>query len=59
VKASHIAVHTERGTVTLTGEVDSQAERQLAAHIARDTDGVVRVLNQIEVRAAVGVGVRF
>jgi len=50
VKASHIAVHTERGTVTLTGEVDSQAERQLAARIARDTDGVVHVVNQLEVR---------
>jgi len=50
VKASHITVHTERGTVTLTGEVNSQAERQLAARIARDTEGVVRVLNQIGVR---------
>jgi len=50
VKASHIAVHTDRGTVTLIGEVDSQAERQLAARVARDADGVVRVVNHIEVR---------
>src|SRR5262245_56700883 len=50
VKASHIAVHTDRGTVTLTGEVDSQAERQLAARIARETDGVTNVENQLDVR---------
>ena len=50
VKASRIAVHTDRGTVTLTGEVDSQAERQLAARIARDTDGVKHVVNQLIVR---------
>ncbi len=50
VKASRIAVHTDQGTVTLTGEVDSQAERQLAARIARDTDGVKHVVNQLIVR---------
>jgi len=50
VKASHIAVHTDRGTVTLTGEVDSQAERQLAARIARDTEGVKHVVNELMVR---------
>ena len=50
VKASHIAVHTDRGTVTLTGEVDSQAERQLAARIARETEGVTNVENQLDVR---------
>ena len=50
VKASHIAVHTDRGTVTLTGEVDSQAERQLAARIARDTEGVKNVVNELMVR---------
>ena len=50
VKASHISVHTDQGTVTLSGEVDSQAERQLAARIAHDTDGVRRVVNDLEVR---------
>jgi osmotically-inducible protein OsmY len=50
VKASHIAVHTDRGTVTLTGEVDSQAERQLAARIARETEGVKNVENRLDVR---------
>ena len=50
VKASHIIVHTDRGTVTLAGEVDSQAERQLAARIAHDTEGVKHVVNQLQVR---------
>jgi hyperosmotically inducible periplasmic protein len=50
VKASHIAVHTDRGTVTLTGEVDSQAERQLAGRIARETEGVTNVENELDVR---------
>jgi osmotically-inducible protein OsmY len=50
VKASHITIHTDRGTVTLTGDVDSEAERQLAARIARDTEGVRHVVNQIQVR---------
>ncbi len=50
VKASHITVHTDHGTVTLTGEVDSEAERQLAARLARDTEGVKDVVNRIEVR---------
>ena len=50
VKASHIAVHTDRGTVTLTGEVDSQAERQLAARIARETEGVKNVENRLDLR---------
>lgn len=51
VKASHIAVHTDRGTVTLTGEVDSQAERQLAGRIARETEGVTNVENRLDVRS--------
>jgi osmotically-inducible protein OsmY len=50
VKASHITVHTDRGTVTLTGEVDSEAERQLAARLARQTEGVKDVVNHLEVR---------
>ena len=50
MKATHITVHTDRGTVTLSGRVDSQAERQLAARIAYDTEGVRRVVNQLQVR---------
>jgi len=50
VKASHITIHTDRGTVTMTGDVDSEAERQLATRIAHDTEGVRHVVNQIQVR---------
>jgi len=50
VKGSHITVHTERGTVTLTGEVASEAERQLATRVARDADGVKDVVNRLQVR---------
>ena len=50
VKGSHITVHTERGTVTLSGEVASEAERQLATRVARDADGVKDVVNRLQVR---------
>lgn len=50
VKASEISVHTDRGTVTLTGEVGSRAERQLATRVARDTEGVKDVVNRLQVR---------
>jgi hyperosmotically inducible periplasmic protein len=50
VKGSHISVHTDRGTVTLTGEVHSEAERQLATRVARDTEGVRDIVNRLEVR---------
>jgi hyperosmotically inducible periplasmic protein len=50
VKGSNITVHTNRGIVTLTGEVDSEAERQLASRLARDTEGVKDVVNQLRVR---------
>jgi hyperosmotically inducible periplasmic protein len=49
VKATRITVHTDRGTVTLTGETGSQAERQLAERIARDTEGVKDVVNRLHV----------
>lgn len=50
VKASDIHVSTRWGTVTLEGEVDSQAEKQLATKTAEDTDGVKEVVNKLEVR---------
>ncbi len=49
VKGSSITVHTNRGTVTLTGEVDSEAERRLAARVARDIEGVKHVVSHIQV----------
>lgn len=50
VRGSSISVHTDRGTVVLTGEVESEAERQLAARVARDIEGVKHVVSQIQVR---------
>ena len=50
VKGSNITVHTDHKIVTLTGQVDSEAERQLATRIARETEGVQDVVNRLEVR---------
>ncbi|MGH9797117.1 MAG: BON domain-containing protein [Candidatus Polarisedimenticolia bacterium] len=49
VRASDIDVDTVHGSVTLSGRVGSQAERQLAERIARDNQGVRDVLNRLEV----------
>ena len=51
VRGSAIRVRTERGTVTLTGEVDSEAERQIAARVARDIEGVKHVVSNVHVRS--------
>jgi osmotically-inducible protein OsmY len=52
-KASSLArvgVETTRGTVNLTGVVDSAATRQKAADIARSVNGVKGVTNNIQVQ---------
>jgi osmotically-inducible protein OsmY len=51
VKASEINVGTDRGTVTLYGEVGSQAERQLAVKVTEDVSGVKAIVNRIHVRS--------
>jgi len=50
VRATDINVDTDRGTVTLEGEVGTQAERQLAVKVAEDVEGVKEVVNRIHVR---------
>ncbi|MGH8427861.1 MAG: BON domain-containing protein [Gammaproteobacteria bacterium] len=45
----HIHVTTNQGVVTLTGTVDTAATRDLAGQTAQNTDGVVRVVNNIKV----------
>ena len=50
VKATDIDVDTNRGTVTLNGDVGSEAERQLAVKVAEDVEGVKEVVNRIHVR---------
>jgi hyperosmotically inducible protein len=47
IKARHINVSTKDGVVTLTGFVESPAERQQALETARNTDGVQQVLDHL------------
>lgn len=51
VRASEIDVDTTWGTVTLSGEVGTRAERELASKTAEDVSRVQRVVNEIEVRS--------
>jgi hyperosmotically inducible protein len=50
VKAGEIKVETSNGVVTLTGNIDSQAAKDRAIQIARDTSGVTDVKDMISVR---------
>ena len=47
----NINVDTKDGVVTLRGAVESAESKEAAARIARDTAGVVRVDNMLEVEA--------
>ena len=49
VKAYQINVDTANGVVTLTGTVESSAVKEMAVNIARQTDGVTNVVDQITV----------
>ena len=49
VAAHNINVDTRQGRVILTGQVTSEAERQLAVRIAKDTEGVREVENDLQV----------
>src|ERR1043166_982636 len=52
VKGRHIDVDTRDGVVTLRGEVSGEAERSQALLLARNTDGVQRVEDNLTVDAA-------
>lgn len=56
VKGRKIDVDTRNGVVTLTGTVGSEAEKQQADQLAKDTEGVTRVVNQLKVSAVSGDG---
>jgi osmotically-inducible protein OsmY len=45
-------VDTQQAVVTLTGSVTSATERDLAQRIARETDGVTKVVNRLKVASA-------
>jgi hyperosmotically inducible protein len=60
VKAYKVDVDTQKKVVTLSGEVDTQAQREHAVVIARNTKGVADVIDQLRVNptaATSGVGV--
>ena len=50
IKALDIDVDTSGGTVTLRGAVGTEAQRQRALQLARETDGVTRVVDELRVR---------
>jgi osmotically-inducible protein OsmY len=50
VKARAIDVSTDGTTVTLRGSVTSAAERDRAVSLARETDGVAEVFDQMVIR---------
>jgi len=56
VKASQIQVDTKNKVVTLTGDIDSQEAKNRALELARNTDGVVDVVDMIAVRTAGNAG---
>lgn len=49
VAGLNIDVDTRDGVVTLTGDVESDDARLEAEHLARTTEGVVRVISRIRV----------
>jgi hyperosmotically inducible protein len=54
VKGHQINVDTNDGVVTLKGTVANEQHKAEAAEIARDTEGVTRVVNQLTVGGAEG-----
>ena len=52
INARNISVSTKDGIVTLKGRVLNEPMRQLAVAIAKDTDGVTQVVNQLDVEIA-------
>ena len=52
IKARDINVSAKDGVVTLKGHVLNESERQLALTLARNTDGVKQVVDQLDVQVA-------
>jgi osmotically-inducible protein OsmY len=49
--ADQVEVKAEAGVVTLSGPVETEAEKQKIVELARETEGVERVDDQLEVAA--------
>ena len=56
VKAHEINVTTREGVVTLTGDVDTMEVRQQAVRLARETEGVTSVVDELRVDIAATSG---
>jgi hyperosmotically inducible protein len=56
VKASRIEVTTDNKVVTLTGNLDSAAEKDRALEIARSNKSVAKVVDMLEVRTSAATG---
>jgi hyperosmotically inducible protein len=56
VPASTIEVSTRNGVVTLTGNVETVEVRERALQLARETKGVVEVVDMISVQTTEGTG---
>ena len=50
VKARRIDVSTDGSTVTLSGTTESVAEHDRAVALAKETDGVAKVIDRLQVR---------
>jgi osmotically-inducible protein OsmY len=50
IKAGAIDVDTSGTTVTLTGDVQSDGERDRAVRLARETEGVTKVIDRLRIR---------
>lgn len=46
-----IAIHTENGVVTLSGTVPQKSDIKRCGRVARKTEGVVKVINNLQARA--------
>lgn len=53
LSAYDIKVTTQAAAVTLTGQVPSEVDKQLAENVAQDTTGVKQVVNQLQVEPTV------
>jgi osmotically-inducible protein OsmY len=49
IKSREIDVDTKNGVVTLNGAVGTPAARDMAMNLARETDGVTRVVNNLKI----------
>jgi len=56
VNFSEIEVKTDKKVVTLTGNIDSEAQKERALQIARSTSGVADVVDMISVRTSAETG---